>query len=81
MHLQPGETLLLYTDGLTDSLNPDDVEYGIDRLCEFVNLCPVRSGKALVKASAEDWTKFRDGTLPSDDLTIMSVWRAGEPAD
>jgi len=81
MHLQPGETLLLYTDGLTDSFNPDDAEYGIDRLCEFVNLCPARSGRALVEACAEDWTKFRDGMVMGDDLTIMAVWRAGEPVD
>jgi serine phosphatase RsbU (regulator of sigma subunit) len=31
--LQPGEALVLYTDGITEAENEQDEPYGLDRLC------------------------------------------------
>ncbi len=35
--LQPGEGLVLYTDGITEARNPDKKMYGLERLCEVIS--------------------------------------------
>jgi sigma-B regulation protein RsbU (phosphoserine phosphatase) len=36
IQLMPGETLLFYTDGVTEARNGSDTEYGVERLARFV---------------------------------------------
>ena len=37
IRLQPGESVVLYTDGITEAENPDKQMYGLDRLCAVLS--------------------------------------------
>lgn len=77
VQLAPGDTLFLYTDGLTETQDESDAEYGAERLsrlvCEYHLLPP----GMLVGACVEDLTAFRANTPRRDDLTIMAIRRIG----
>ncbi|HJV23096.1 MAG TPA: SpoIIE family protein phosphatase [Holophagaceae bacterium] len=64
--LAPGETLLLFTDGLSEAHGPDDALYGDDRI-----VAVLRTGADPVPALLSDVAAFTgDGPL-ADDLTLM----------
>ncbi|MGC8762402.1 MAG: PP2C family protein-serine/threonine phosphatase [Acidobacteriota bacterium] len=71
--MRPGETLLLYTDGVTEAMNRDCEEYGMDRLrlCleRVLDLPPAR----VVEAVLEDVARFRGEARQADDLTLLAV--------
>ena len=76
IHLHPGDTLLLYTDGLTETLDSAETEYGHDRLSSLVarterSLPP----NLLIDACLNDATSFRGGAPRTDDLTVMAIRR------
>jgi phosphoserine phosphatase RsbU/P len=73
--LGPGESLVLYTDGLTEAFNTAGEQYGTTRLCE--RLAPNRAlpPEELLAALLADLTDFRAGARPSDDLTLMVLRR------
>ena len=78
MRLEPGEFLVLYTDGLTEARNRADEEYGTDRLGALLTELAQQSNPSardLTTACLRDLTAFRDGAPPNDDLTIMVVKR------
>lgn len=78
MRLEPGEFLVLYTDGLTEARNRADEEYGTDRLAALLTELarqPNPTARDLTSACLRDLTAFRAGAPPNDDLTIMVVRR------
>jgi serine phosphatase RsbU (regulator of sigma subunit) len=74
--LEPGATLLLYTDGVTEAANHEEQEYGLARL----EACFVRHRQApLTEIFEAIQTELDDfvGDLPyADDRTILMVRRA-----
>jgi sigma-B regulation protein RsbU (phosphoserine phosphatase) len=75
IELAPGETLLLYTDGITEARNPLDVEYGLQRLKRFVAKRNDLCAEGLVRACVADVRAFTEGREPSDDGTVMALRR------
>ncbi len=73
--LDPGDFLVLYTDGVTEAMDAQDREFGEERLRRVL---PHNRG-----ASAEDLAAALDGALddftgataPSDDITFVIVRR------
>lgn len=76
VQLEPGDSLLLYSDGLTESRSPYDAEYGLDRLTRVVSLAGPLAPQTLTAACIEDAKSFRAGRPKSDDLTVMAIQRA-----
>ena len=74
--LEPGDSLLLYTDGLTESRDPLDSEYGIERLSEIVRDRNSLTPQTLTATCLEDAKFFRAGQPKTDDLTVMVIQRA-----
>jgi len=73
--LAPGDTLLLYTDGVTEARNGGDELYGLERLEEVLVAAGGRPpGEVLdaVRADLREWTGPRP---PGDDLTMVAVVR------
>ena len=76
LQLEPGDSLLLYTDGLTESSDPLDTEYGMERLSNMVSAKHSFAPQALTLACLDDASSFRAGQPKGDDLTVMVIQRA-----
>lgn len=76
LQLAPGDSLFLYTDGLTEARNQADVEYGVERLSSLLRDCDSFSPQGLISACLEDLTAFRSGAPKTDDLTLMAIRRS-----
>jgi sigma-B regulation protein RsbU (phosphoserine phosphatase) len=70
--LKTGDTLLLYTDGLTEAL-ADDVEYGELRVKELLLRNGNYSADSIVKLFLKDNKEYIGNSSPTDDMTIMAV--------
>jgi sigma-B regulation protein RsbU (phosphoserine phosphatase) len=70
-----GDTLLLYTDGVSETRSASEAEYGAERLKDLVAACPGLSAQALVAACIDDLNGFRAGAPLLDDLTVMVIRR------
>ena len=77
IHAGKGDRLLLYTDGLSEARNRDDVEYGKDRLQLMVNQLHGESTETLVKRVLDDAHLFAEGRPITDDLTVMAIEMVG----
>jgi sigma-B regulation protein RsbU (phosphoserine phosphatase) len=75
VHLSPGNFLLAYSDGITESTNPAGEEYGINRLKEYVREAKNMSPAEVVQSiSAKIGSFTRDMPL-TDDRTILVLGR------
>ncbi len=72
----PGDTLLLYTDGITEARSANQEEYGERRLAECLARCTEVSLPALLQSSLEKLTAFRAGAPLHDDLTLLAIRRS-----
>ena len=71
--LAPGDTLLLYTDGVTEAKNVRKEEFGQERLAEIVRPGSIQSAQELVR-QVRDWLEtFTDGRPLADDTTMVAV--------
>jgi sigma-B regulation protein RsbU (phosphoserine phosphatase) len=77
VRLTPGDTILLYTDGLSESVDRSGREYGAERLREVVKSHISLPPQELISACLEDLETFRSGVSKADDLTIMVIRRSG----
>ncbi len=71
--MHPGDRLYLYTDGVTEALNPAEELYGEDRLLETMNREDVKKQpiEKVVEAVQEDIHVFADGAEQADDITML----------
>jgi sigma-B regulation protein RsbU (phosphoserine phosphatase) len=75
VHLAPGDLLLLYTDGIVEATNPEDEEYGLDRLIAACLRYPGGSLKDLAHALEADLEAFVRGVPFADDRTLVLARR------
>ena len=73
----PGDTLFLYTDGVSEMRDPSGGEYGVARLAHFVGERHALAPEALTAACLNDLKTFSAGAPRTDDLTILALRRAG----
>ena len=73
--LQPGDTLLLYTDGVTEAMNADNEEFGVERLQAIFQDDPPTSAQHTNEAVFGAVHSFAGGTPQSDDITCLTISR------
>jgi sigma-B regulation protein RsbU (phosphoserine phosphatase) len=80
--LSPGDTLLLYTDGVTEAENGALGLYGNERLTQTLSSgFPHASAEAVVAAVEASVTAFAGGAPQSDDITLLALrYRGPSPA-
>jgi phosphoserine phosphatase RsbU/P len=74
MRLEPGESLVFYTDGLTESRDAANNEYGLSRLAQFLNGRHALEPSALTAACLNEIKKF--SAAQYDDRTMLVLRRA-----
>ncbi len=74
--LAPGDTLFLYTDGVSESRSTSHEEYGEERLARVVAEGHALPLEALVRTTMNNLADFRAGAPALDDLTVMAVRRS-----
>lgn len=72
---EPGDLLVIYSDGITEAMNSDETEFGEERLNELIASYRNDSAAALIERTF-DTVKEHTGDYPqSDDMTMVVVRR------
>jgi len=74
--LARGDTLFLYTDGLTEAQNRAGAEYGLHRIRTLAARHTRVEAAGLISECLEDLLSFREGLKQTDDLTLLAIRRA-----
>ena len=70
---QPGDTFLLYTDGVTEAMSVDEELFGEDRLLAVAEESAVLHPRALVEAVRRGVAEHARGAEQSDDITVLAL--------
>ena len=71
VRLNKGDVVLLCTDGITEAVNPEQSEYGINRLSEIVKTHWKKTPKEIQQAVIDDVRKFIGTQKVYDDMTLL----------
>ena len=69
--LQAGDTLVLYTDGVTDARAPNGEMFGSERLEAAVEACSGQSASEVLQSISGVTVRFATGAPPEDDVTLL----------
>jgi sigma-B regulation protein RsbU (phosphoserine phosphatase) len=78
VELRPGDTLLAYSDGVTETWSPDGEEFGEEKLITFAVHKRRAEASALQDAILQEIERFEAGARATDDRTIVVLKRLGE---
>lgn len=73
LKLSPGDNLFLYTDGVTEAMNPINELYSEKRLLDNCKKLAGKSPKEVVDHITETVGEFVVGAVQSDDITLLSI--------
>jgi adenylate cyclase len=73
--IQPGEVLLLYTDGVTEAENVNHTLYSSERLTTALGKATVIDAQRVVAAVIDDVSRFVGGAEQADDMTLLALRR------
>lgn len=73
VQMEPGDTLLLYSDGVPDQQNREEEEYGTTRLFRVLKKSCNLDPQLVVQAIYADLDKHRDGATMNDDETLIAI--------
>ena len=71
--LQPQDALVLYTDGVTEAVGPDDAFFMESRLEACLCTAPGETARHLVERVSRAVGAFTAGTPASDDITLLAL--------
>lgn len=78
MKLNPGDRLFVYTDGVPEAINPEEQQYGTDRLTEKLNTMRQASMVETLPAVRADVADFAGKAEQFDDITMLGFAYYGE---
>ena len=78
MKLDPGDRLFVYTDGVPEAINPDEQQYGTDRLIRKLNALRSASMTETLPAVRADVAHFAGSAEQFDDITMLGFAYYGE---
>ncbi|HET6143415.1 MAG TPA: SpoIIE family protein phosphatase [Candidatus Acidoferrales bacterium] len=71
--LEPGDTLVLFSDGVTEAADPEEKMYGVPRLCETLAGEQDHSLEQIQKKVVNSVETFARGASQADDITLLLV--------
>ena len=81
--LEPGDWLILYTDGVTEARDGDRQFFGLDRLIDVIERC-VASGlnaSEALRRMMHELLEHQHGVLQDDATMLVVEWSGGGEAD
>ena len=78
MTMTPGDIMFIYTDGVTEAMNPDKKLYSEERLMELIENSNSPQSEKLVKDIEASIVEFAKGAEQSDDITMLSMQFMGK---
>lgn len=76
-HLDPGDRLFIYTDGVPDAMNTSSEQFGTDRMLDVLNASPNADPASLLSAVSEAIDGFAGEADQFDDTTMMCLHYIG----
>lgn len=68
-----GRALFIYTDGLNEAENPQQEQFGDDRLLDILRHTHFDTAQQVLETLKDSVDAFRNGAEPNDDLTMMCL--------
>jgi serine phosphatase RsbU (regulator of sigma subunit) len=65
--------LFIYTDGLNEAENPQQEQFGDDRLLEVLRRTNFENARQVIESLKQEVEAYRNGAEPNDDFTMMCV--------
>lgn len=78
VQLLPGDTLLLYTDGMTDCRDPKGEPFGLDRIKSLLGGFGKFNAQQVCDQMLNTLIGFQDGSKQDDDVTLVAVSAASD---
>ena len=75
--LEKGDLAVLYTDGITDARNTDNVEFGEENLIRLLKKNMKKPASEIVAKVCSELSSFSAGVEPFDDMTVIVLKRTG----
>lgn len=75
--LAPGEALLLYTDGVTEAMDPSEALYSDQRLAQFLATNRGSAPRQIIGDLVGDVRRFAGEAAQSDDITALALLYLG----
>ena len=76
--LEPGESVVLVSDGVEESLNPNGIEFGRQRLEDTLKRLAPGSAREIAQGLLESTRRFSGSAEAYDDRTIVVIKVADE---
>jgi sigma-B regulation protein RsbU (phosphoserine phosphatase) len=73
--LEPGDVMLMYTDGITDALNAEGAEFGLEQLMDVLRTTAALSAQEIANAIMSAVSYFAGNEPPFDDQTLVVLKR------
>jgi sigma-B regulation protein RsbU (phosphoserine phosphatase) len=73
LKLEPEDTLVLFSDGVSEAMNPDEELYGVPRLLEALSGAQDAPLEQIQSRILESVQNFSRGARQADDLTLLLV--------
>jgi sigma-B regulation protein RsbU (phosphoserine phosphatase) len=77
LRLDPGDVLVVFSDGITEALNADGAEFGEERLLSCVNSCRELEPADILECIVGAVHTFTADTVQSDDQTALVLRYSG----
>ena len=81
MHLDPGDCLFIYTDGIPEAINVNEEQYGIERMLKALNSGKDMTEEVLLKSLLDDQDMFVGEADQFDDVTMLGFRYYGPQED